>query len=658
MLLVFRSVVIRLDRTKTLGWVAVMWTSLILFPLQVLAGSVTVDFQTQIQFHENIDANKKNEEFLLTREEKSSGNIAIENVVNKADLVDKSNNTIIHMPSYFMTQEQEQNAYGVEYVLPGRDALSEMKPFVDWDPDNGVGMAELLSARRRFHAAFENVAEFKNWVAQREEGDFEAGGAGSSVPSGSLRVVWNKETEGELMKARGEPQVKALSGSEKRLPGSASLKMKSDKKYGSLRGRIRFPDGTDASQIVIRIAGTRFELSPDAEGFFEFSNLPVGSKFHLLVWDSQNAFSRRYVPVSVGNKEYQIHIESVDVTHQRAVAFGVFHQADKGGMCAYLSGAEQAAWKGAFARISKGQADGPFYLNDAGMPDKDLDSFSDSGGVCFFNVASSQLKVVVDTTSGYRREFSVGLLPSTFETIDWDLRKATYRPVVAQELLDSSDAVYLTQRSMAPEVGDVHQRNWLLGHEAGVWTDAASTAFKSDGAYAALDSGREDLAYLPRGAEWQDLTWSQPHVSSLTWFQNFSEDELSSGRVEELKEGAVVSVQAPLVLKTLALDDGRIPGLQLNEGLGNAFVSVNLAALDLDYQDAALVLRDPWTGKKVADFQFVPQSGKNPRYLRGFFTGLPEGEFVLTISSRTGEVKWIDNVTSQPDHMQVVTVRE
>jgi hypothetical protein len=94
---------------------------------------------------------------------------------------------------------------------------------------------------------------------------------------------------------------------------------------------------------------------------------------------------------------------------------------------------------------------------------------------------------------------------------------------------------------------------------------------------------------------------------------------------------------------------------------GNVFVSINLAALGLDYRDVRIVAKD-FGGRSVGRFVMLPQkatgSQSNPKWVRGFLSDLPVGQFSLVVSNSQGAVKWLDIVRSQPAALQVLTVKE
>ena len=89
-------------------------------------------------------------------------------------------------------------------------------------------------------------------------------------------------------------------------------------------------------------------------------------------------------------------------------------------------------------------------------------------------------------------------------------------------------------------------------------------------------------------------------------------------------------------------------------------MSLNLAALGMDYSDVRLSLRDTWTGQSIAPFHFVPLASgvKQSRQVRGFFTDIPEGQYTLLVTDSKGALKWLDVVRSRAGSMQVLSVRE
>ena len=121
----------------------------------------------------------------------------------------------------------------------------------------------------------------------------------------------------------------------------------------------------------------------------------------------------------------------------------------------------------------------------------------------------------------------------------------------------------------------------------------------------------------------------------------------------------------PVTLRTMdpdVLEDVRraLATFDADPAKGVAFVSLDLASLEVEYADVRLSLRDAWTGASVAPFHFLPLAPgvKKARTLRGFFADVPLGQFTLMVSDKRGALKWIDVVRSRAGSLQVVSVRE
>ena len=78
-------------------------------------------------------------------------------------------------------------------------------------------------------------------------------------------------------------------------PISASANLDESKSKISIRGKLLLPKDVNPARVNIRVAGTFWQFKADADGFFEISDLPKGSKFDLLFWDEENVLVRRLV---------------------------------------------------------------------------------------------------------------------------------------------------------------------------------------------------------------------------------------------------------------------------------------------------------------------------------------------------------------------------
>jgi len=440
----------------------------------------------------------------------------------------------------------------------------------------------------------------------------------------------------------------------------------------SVRGRVRVPQGVKPESIVLQIAGTQLQIHPSADGAFEFREMPLGARFEIVAWDMNNILSRRIVPVSAdGAGDVRLTLERNAYVDDLSAAFGVRQALTQSGFCATLQARNKDLLVGARVTVKSSQEwQGPFYYNENRLPDPTLTEPSRDGRFCVFNVRAELVDINVQLLNGTRRAFTVHMRASTFETdLAFDMGATNYRPVMPLELVDAAEAFDSNSTQDELRYASVASRRWLAGEDGATWARVYGLRLRTDAAYGSVLFERKDDAgtqYFPLGQELQEVRFSRDEEGAAESFTL-----LSRGAIEGTNEEAAPSLEAavgrksPIVVPVMdadALEDmARGPkGFDANPRLGSAFVSLNLAALGVDYSDVRLSLRDTWTGQSIAPFHFVPLAAgvKQSRQVRGFFTDIPEGQYTLLVTDSKGALKWLDVVRSRAGSLQVVSVRE
>lgn len=461
------------------------------------------------------------------------------------------------------------------------------------------------------------------------------------------------------------------------LTTSASSNDVAPVRYATVRGRVTVPRGVQASNVVLRIAGTGWQIQPEADGLFEFRDMPLGSRFEIIAWDVDGRLARRMVPVTVAaGSVVDIELQKTSFVDDLSGAFGVKQAIDASGFCADLLASNRDLLIGARVTISAAREwQGPFYFTDRRLPDARLVESTRSGKFCVFNAQSDILDVNVRLMNGTRRTFTVHLKPSTFETgLAFDMTTSVYRPAMPLELVDSFAAFDSTANAQKMRFGMLSTRRWLSGQESAAWSRVFGLRLSTDAAYAhqAFEEANESgPVYFPLGQEWQEIHVRRDEEGAPSSFSLVSREELLTTRIRAQMEAtkqapaAYSDAREAFVVRAMdpdTLDDVRlaIPSFDADPAKGVVFLSLDLAGLEVDYRDVRLSLRDTWTGQSIAPFHFLPQPPgvKQARTLRGFFTDIPAGQFTLVVSDSQGALKWIDVVRSRAGALQLISTRE
>ncbi len=460
-------------------------------------------------------------------------------------------------------------------------------------------------------------------------------------------------------------------------PISASANLDESKTKISIRGKLLLPKDVNPARVNIRVAGTFWQFKADADGFFEISDLPKGSKFDLLFWDEDNVLVRRLVSVSATreNKEFVWSLDKVSFVSELAQSFGVNQDVTKGGFCAKLKVTNLESLVGAKVNFrNSGVVTGPFYYGSRNLPDLTRTEMSTDGRFCAFNSVSEIVDLDVVLLNGVRRAFSIHLEPTTFANdIDLNLDRALYRPVNALELVDTLAAIDVSGTELKLKYNDLGSKNWISGITMPVWSKVSDFSFYGDLAYSPeviMEETENQIRYFAQGDEFVELSWSMIQDHTPSGFQLVSRDLIESQltQTQRIKKNTLAIAQdshSPYTLKVMDIDLMKemlrvVPEAQHAGDRGAAFVSIQMAALGLDSQDLRLSLRDSWTGNVVSRFRNLPYSPEiqNSRYLRGFFSDLPEGQYSLVITDKNGSLKWLDVVRARKGSFQVLSIGE
>jgi hypothetical protein len=448
-------------------------------------------------------------------------------------------------------------------------------------------------------------------------------------------------------------------------------------RYVSVRGRVAVPRGMQASNVVLRIAGTGWQIQPEADGLFEFRDMPLGSRFEIVAWDVDGRLARRIVPVTVAaGGIVDIELQKTSFVDDLSASFGLRQTLDASGFCAELAASNRDILIGARVTLTAPREwQGPFYFNDRRLPDANLAEATRSGKFCVFNAQSDIVDVNVHLMNGTRRSFTVHLKPSTFETgLAFDMTTSVYRAAMPLELVDSFAAFDSSANEQKLRFGTLSTRRWLSGEESASWSRVYGLRISTDKAYApqAFEEANENGAvYFPLGQEWQEIHVRRDEEGAPSSFSIVSRDELLTARIRNKMEASKDAPAAysdsseAFVVRAMdpdTLEDVRraMPSFDADPSKGVVFLSLDLAGLEVDYSDLRLSLRDAWTGQSVAPFHFLPLAPgvKKARTLRGFFTDIPEGQFTLLVSDVKGALKWIDVVRSRAGALQLISTRE
>ena len=466
-----------------------------------------------------------------------------------------------------------------------------------------------------------------------------------------------------------------------------------------LRGKVAVPVGVQPQSVVLRISGTDLVFTPDASGHFEIPGMPVGAKFEIIAWDTNNTLARKSVPVSVSlaSSELLVKMDFVSTVESTAEAFGFKQDQMLGGFCASLEGVGSQRLEGGRVTIASthsplGQASGQpenqaaevgFFGTNA-LPAISESYLTSVGRFCVFNVRHTIVDLKVELPNGMRRSFAVVVRPTFFDnSLVLNMGDANYRPVNNFELVDSQKAYEAAKEGDNLRFGESYAGDWLNGKLGAVWSPVYGIKLRADAAYAEVPyatdvrevvSGRnKELVYLPVSQEWQELAVRPDEGEDSGSFALVSRGDIVTPRFQNKKErqtgreDAVISVdrENPLSLFVISEETKESffaanPEMSLRTDEGGLFVSVDLSRLGMDYSDFRMAVKEPISGKNVGIVKYLPhrEGLARPRQIRAFVSGLSEGQFTLQITNQLGAIKWFDIARGRPGKLQVLSIKE
>lgn len=440
----------------------------------------------------------------------------------------------------------------------------------------------------------------------------------------------------------------------------------------TIQGKVNVPSGYAADKVVLRLAGTAFQVQTDSSGSFELRDVPRGTRFELLVWHIDGSLTRRLVPVTASGREKQIEItlqKTADVD-SLASTFGLVQQMNQGGFCARVEADATSSLVGGQVVASAGRKNlHVHFFSEAGLPVASQSELSTDGRMCVFNVDESIVDVKVTLLNGARRQFVVHVEPSTFEhDLVFDLSESMYRRVSLMEPLDTQQVIELSAQNVQPDFGDKRLRDWLQGNDVPVWTRVSRFVLQSDAAYSVVRPNAEEVQFFPGGQEFVEVRMA-PDVPGASWSRVIvSRDQLMTSamlkQLESLKSRILQDRNELMSMAALDADAWDeivaqhvdIPRLQ-SQTIGGLYVSVDPAGLGISEKDLLISVRDTWTGKEVCTVQTLRPSNeiKSGRYMRAA-CGASPGQYALIIESREGALVWSDVVRIRAGDVQTVTV--
>lgn len=442
-------------------------------------------------------------------------------------------------------------------------------------------------------------------------------------------------------------------------------------KFVTVAGTVRVPEGFARDKVVLRLAGTGFQVQTDAAGQFELRDVPKGTRFELLVWHLDGGLTRRLVPVSASGSDDTVEIELAKTSYVDALAksFGLVQQMNLGGFCAKVEVENPTALLGAniFANTVRKNLT-VHYFSEQGFPVANLSELTQDGRFCVFNVEDALVDVRLVTLTGVRRQFVVHTEPSTFEhDLIFDASKSFYRRVSLLEPLDTREVIELSGQGIQPDFGDKRLRNWIFGEDTPVWTRVSNYVLRADEAYAPVRPKAEDLQFLPGGQKFievkvapdiPDAPWGRILISRDDLMTESMLNQLESRVYQDKKESVSLAALDADAWDEIVASYDDIPAIS-NSEFGGLYISIDAAALGQMTDDLSVFVRDTWTGESVCELQKMNTSAsvKSSRYFRAV-CGAKSGQFALIVQSRDGALLWSDVVRIRRGTVQTVTVMD
>jgi len=444
--------------------------------------------------------------------------------------------------------------------------------------------------------------------------------------------------------------------------------------YVTVSGTVRVPEGFARNKVVLRLAGTSYQVQTDAAGHFELRDVPKGTRFELLVWHLDGGLTRRLVPVSASGRDEALDLELVQTSYVDSLAksFGLVQQMNLGGFCARVEVENPTVLVGAsvYANTAKKNLSAHFF-SEKGLPAMAQTELTPDGRFCVFNVDESLVDIRLVTLNGVRRQFVVHLEPSTFEhDLILDASQSFYRKVSLLEPLDTREVIELSVRGVQPEFGDKRLRNWIFGEDTPVWTKVSNYVLRSDESYAAVRPQPHDLQFFPGGQKFIEVKVA-PDIPGAPWGRILvSRDELmtdgmlkrakeSGGRVyQDRKTPVSFAALDADAWEEITADNHDVPAI-VNSDLGGLYLSIDTSALGRSSDEMEVSLRDTWSGESVCEIQRINAAStvKSSRFYRAACSA-ENGQYALIVQSQEGALLWSDVVRIRKGTVQTVTIMD
>lgn len=438
-------------------------------------------------------------------------------------------------------------------------------------------------------------------------------------------------------------------------------------KRTSIFGHLTVPDGIDPASVFIRVAGTAVEVGAGADGTFAISDLAVGSKMELLVWDTYGALTRRLVPVFVAEHSpaLSVVLQRTDVIDSIAQAFGMPQDLLKAGFCGDIVTDVPALRMGARVEVVGDQLTYPVgFFGEYGLPDPEVTEVTADGRFCVFNVEETRLRVRIVLANGFVREAVQTLLPTVFEpVVVFDLRTSVFRKPLPVELVDRAAA---EQFQTALDFNVLGNHSWANEAQPSVWAPVTNLWLRSAAAYAPsflAGPSVEPLYFAPAG-EFVEVSWgndeAEQNVFSLWGSQALMTEHMRSKLAADgAVRGSLADWREPFVLPmtsatavSAALDSKGLPGV---EETGGALVVIDRDYFGVDSSELRVAVRHLWTGLRVGQLAYLDRvRGVSETF--AVVGDLPTGDYSLVVSDSRGALLWTDIVRIIPGKAQLIVV--
>lgn len=524
----------------------------------------------------------------------------------------------------------------------------------------------VLSARGSASADVPTGSVFPSPLTEQAGSPLTPAGAGRQSVPNQQQLADNKPFE--LPQEHVNQELNRMNAAS----GEAALSQSAEPDRVTVRGRVQLPSGFSKERTVLRMAGTGFQVQPDAAGVFELRDVPKNTRFEFLVWHLDGGLTRRLIPVVASGRE-----KLVDVNLQRTSeidllsrSFGLTQQMNQSGFCARIENQSPTVLAGGQVSVTAGrQTFRSHYFSSNGLPDEGLSELSEDGRLCVFNIDQPLVDVKVELTNGARRQFVVHLEPSTFEhDLVFEMKEAFYRKVSLLEPIDSRQVLELAAQGVKPDFGDRRLRDWIFSSDVPVWTKVSRFLMQSDVAFSAVRPSDDDVQYFPGGQEIFELRLSPDQPGATPARVVLARDQVLTDtmlqQIARLRTHIFSDSAEPLTVPAIDSDawedivsrEPSVPPLK-GQSLGGLYVSIDVAALGHKTKDLVVSVRDTWSGKDVCQFIPLEQSKdvQSTRFMRGVCAA-PQGQYALIVENREGALLWSDIARVRVGDVHTITV--